>query len=69
MNDGLYKEQGLAIGSDAIKSTHQTLIQSPMKQTGMQRKKKNAQSGTSVRARVQSGRWDEMADKHLRPVA
>ena len=69
MNYGLYKKQGLAVGSGAIESTHRTLIQSRMKQAGMHWKKKNVQSVASVRARVQSGRWDEMVDTHLKKAA
>ncbi len=69
MNYGEYKEQGLAIGSGAIESTHRTLIQSRMKQAGMHWKKKNVQSMASVRARVQSGRWDEMVNTHLKQAA
>lgn len=62
----LYIDQGLDIGSGAIESTHRTLIQSRMKQAGMHWKKKNVQSVASVRARVQSGRWDELVNKHLK---
>ncbi len=61
-----YKNQGLAVGSGAIESTHRTLIQSRMKQAGMHWKKKNVQSIASVRARYESGRWDEVVDKYLR---
>lgn len=61
-----YKKQGLAVGSGAIESTHRTLIQSRMKQAGMHWKKKNVQSIASVRARYESGRWDEVVDKYLR---
>ncbi|MBC8246109.1 MAG: hypothetical protein H8E81_00860 [Deltaproteobacteria bacterium] len=65
MNYGNYKRLGLDIGSGAIASTHRTLIQSRMKQAGMHWKKKNVQSIASVKARYQSGRWDEMVRKHL----
>jgi len=62
----LYIDQGLDIGSGAIESTHRTLIQARMKQAGMHWKKKNVQSVASVRARVQSDRWDEIVNKHLK---
>jgi len=66
MNYAEYVKQGLAIGSGAIESTHRTLIQSRMKQAGMHWKKKNVQSIASVKARYESGRWDEMVNKHLK---
>jgi len=65
MNYGYYKRLGLDVGSGAIESTHRTLIQSRMKQAGMHWKKKNVQCIASVKARYQSGRWDEMVRKHL----
>ena len=66
MNYAEYIKQGLVIGSGAIESTHRTLIQSRMKQAGMHWKKKNVQSIASVKARYESGRWDEMVDKYLK---
>lgn len=66
MNYGRYAELGLDVGSGAIESTHKTMIQSRMKQAGMHWKKKNVQSIASVKARVHSGRWDEMVNKHLK---
>lgn len=65
MNYAEYRKKGLVIGSGAIESTHRTLIQSRMKQAGMHWKKKNVQSIASVRARYESGRWDDMVNKHL----
>ncbi len=65
MNYAEYRKQGLVIGSGAIESTHRTLIQSRMKQAGMHWKKKNVQSIASVKARYESGRWDEMVNKYL----
>ena len=66
MNYAEYINQGLVIGSGAIESTHRTLIQSRMKQAGMHWKKKNVQSIASVKARYESGRWDEMVNKYLK---
>ena len=66
MNYAEYVKQGFAIGSGAIESTHRTLMQSRMKQAGMHWKKKNVQSIASVKARYESGRWDEMVNKYLR---
>lgn len=66
MNYAEYKRQGLVIGSGAIESAHRTLIQARMKQAGMHWKKKNVQSIASVRARYESGRWDEMVSKYLK---
>lgn len=66
MNYAEYRKQGLAVGSGAIESTHRTLIQSRMKQAGMHWKKKNVQSIASVKARYESGRWDEMVNKYLK---
>lgn len=66
MNYAAYKKQGLVIGSGAIESTHRTLIQSRMKQAGMHWKKKNVQSIASIKARYESGRWDEMVNKYLK---
>ena len=63
------KKLGLDIGSGAIESTHRTLVQSRMKQTGMYWKKRNIQSIASIEARVLSGKWNEMIGKHLKKAS
>lgn len=54
-----YRNQGLQTGSGTIESACKSVIQMRLKQAGMRWKVRNARAMGKLRARLNSGRWDE----------
>jgi hypothetical protein len=55
----LYLNKNYIIGSGAIESSNKTVLQSRLKQPGMQWHIETAQSLVTLRAKKESGRWEE----------
>jgi hypothetical protein len=53
-----YKEKGYFVGSGAIESANKVILQRRLKQAGMRWSVPGAQSVLSLRAKVESGRWE-----------
>ena len=53
-----YKKKGYFVGSGAIESANKVILQRRLKQAGMRWNVPCAQSVLSLRAKVESGRWD-----------
>ena len=56
----LYKEHGYFVGSGAIESSNKTVMQERLKLSGMRWNVDSAQGVLSLRARNESGHWDEV---------
>jgi len=57
-----YKEKGYFVGSGAIESANKVILQRRLKQAGMRWSVQGAQFVLSLRAKVESGRWDDVVD-------
>ena len=57
-----YKEKGYFVGSEAIESANKVILQRRLKQAGMRWSVTGAQYVLSLRAKVESGRWDDVMD-------
>ena len=57
-----YKEKGYFVGSGAIESANKVILQRRLKQAGMRWSVTGAQYVLSLRAKVESGRWDDVMD-------
>ena len=55
-----YKEKGYFVGSGAIESANKVILQRRLKQAGMRWSVSGAQYVLSLRAKVESGRWDDV---------
>jgi len=55
-----YKECGYFVGSGAIESGNKTVLQRRLKQAGMRWSPETAQPLLTLRAKVESGLWDEV---------
>jgi hypothetical protein len=53
-----YKAKGYFVGSGAVESANKVILQRRLKQAGMRWNVPEAQSVLSLRAKVESGRWD-----------
>ena len=60
MNYPLYKEKGYFVGSGAIESGNIRLMQNRMKLQGMRWKLSNGQGMLSLKAKYESGKWNEV---------
>jgi len=60
MNYPLYKSKGYFVGSGAIESGNIRLMQNRMKLQGMRWKLSNGQCMLSLKAKYESGKWDEV---------
>ena len=54
-----YKEKGYFVGSGAIESANKLIVQRRLKQAGMRWSVEGAQALLSLRAKVESGLWDQ----------
>jgi hypothetical protein len=57
-----YKEKGYFVGSGAIESANKVILQRRLKQAGMRWSVSGAQYVLSLRAKVESGRWDDVVE-------
>ena len=55
-----YKAKGYFVGSGAVESANKVILQRRLKQSGMRWSVPGAQSVLSLRAKVESDRWDEV---------
>jgi len=55
-----YKEKGYFVGSGAVESANKVILQRRLKQAGMRWGVPGAQYVLSLRAKVESGRWDDV---------
>ena len=60
MSYNSYKFKGYYIGSGAIESANKVILQRRLKQAGMRWSVPTAQAVLSLRAKVESGMWDEV---------
>ena len=60
MNYPLYKKKGYFVGSGAIESGNIRLMQNRMKLQGMRWKLSNGQGMLSLKAKYESGKWDDV---------
>lgn len=57
-----YKKKGYFVGSGAIESANKVILQRRLKQAGMRWSVSGAQYVLSLRAKVESGRWDDVVE-------
>lgn len=60
INYPLYRAKGFFVGSGAIESTHKTIVQQRLKRAGMRWGLKGAQALLTLRAKDESGNWQDV---------
>jgi len=58
-----YRKKGYFVGSGAIESANKLIVQRRLKQAGMRWSVNGAQAVLSLRAKVESGLWDQVVQK------